>query len=141
MLGDRIRETTSTTGLGTISLGGASTGYKTFVQGIGSGNTAVFLETDGTTWEIWRGVVTAGSPDTLTKVTLIDSSTGSAINWGAGTKTVADVVSARDLVSQEMSFCGTSGGSANAQTITAIPAVSTLRAGMTYKFIDRKSVV
>ena len=136
MLGDRIRETTNTTGLGTISLGGAPAGYQTCVQGVGTGKTIHFLETDGAgSWELWRGVVTAGTPDTLTKGALIASSTGSAISWGAGSKTIVGLIDARSLVSQEPTFCGTSTGSANAQAITPIPGVSTLRAGMTFRFI------
>ena len=39
VLNDRVKETTTTTGTGTISLGGAQTNFETFVAGIGNSNT------------------------------------------------------------------------------------------------------
>ena len=35
---DRVRETTTTTGTGTLNLDGAVSGFRTFVSGIGDGN-------------------------------------------------------------------------------------------------------
>ena len=46
-LGNRIRETTTTTGTGTFDLAGAVSSFQTFVAGIGNSNTtyyAVILE-------------------------------------------------------------------------------------------------
>ena len=37
-INDRVKETTTTTGQGTVDLGGAKTGFETFVAGIGNGN-------------------------------------------------------------------------------------------------------
>ena len=39
VLNDRVKETTTTTGTGTINLGGAQTNFETFVAGIGNSNT------------------------------------------------------------------------------------------------------
>lgn len=86
--GYRAMERTVTTGTGTYDLGGAEPGYQTLVAAIGSGNTCRYVVTDGLAWEINDGVVTDASPDTLTRATLIASSTGSAISWGAGTKSI-----------------------------------------------------
>ena len=38
VLNDRVKETTTSTGTGTINLGGAGSGFETFVTGIGNGN-------------------------------------------------------------------------------------------------------
>ena len=38
VLNDRVKETTTTTGTGTISLAGAETGFETFVSGVGTTN-------------------------------------------------------------------------------------------------------
>ena len=39
---DRVRETTTTTGTGTYSLGGAVNGFQSFVTAIGDGNTTYY---------------------------------------------------------------------------------------------------
>ncbi len=79
---DRVVETTQTTGTGTLDLDGASTGFRSFVSGIGDGNTAVYTIEDGVEWETGTGVVTSASPDTLSRVTVLASSnSGSKVNW------------------------------------------------------------
>ena len=37
VLNDRVKETTTSTGTGTIQLAGAETGFDTFVAGVGNG--------------------------------------------------------------------------------------------------------
>ncbi len=90
ILADRVKETTTTTGTGTISLAGASSGFRTFVAAIGSGNTTYYALTDanGTAWEAGLGTVTDASPDTLTRTTVLSSSTGSKISLSSGTHVV-----------------------------------------------------
>jgi hypothetical protein len=89
VLADRVQETTTTVGTGTLNLSGAVTGFQTFVAGIGTGNTTLYCIEDGTDWEVGLGTVTDGSPDTLSRTTILASSNGgSAVNFGAGTKNV-----------------------------------------------------
>ena len=86
---DRVRETTTTTGTGTLNLAGADTGFQTFVAGIGTGNQCHFCTTDGTNWEVAEGTVTDAAPDTLSRDRILASSNGgAAVSWGAGTKEV-----------------------------------------------------
>ena len=40
---DRVKETSTTTGTGTLSLAGALTGFQTFVTGIGNSNTTYYV--------------------------------------------------------------------------------------------------
>lgn len=75
---DRIQETSSTAGTGTLSLSGAVAGYQSFVSGVGSGNTTYYALYDQTAqvWEVGYGTVTAGSPDTLSRTTILANSSG-----------------------------------------------------------------
>ena len=62
-LAKRVKETTTTTGTGTLNLGGAATGFQTLVAGIGSGNTTAYLVKDASgNWERGIGTVTKRQP-------------------------------------------------------------------------------
>lgn len=90
-LADRVLETTTTTGTGTLNLGGAETNYQSFVDGVGDGNDCYYCIEDNTNneWEVGYGRVNSGSPNTLTRTAAIDSSnSGALVNLGAGTKNV-----------------------------------------------------
>lgn len=87
VLKDRVRETTSSTGTGTITLSGAVTGYQDFSV-IGNGNTSYYAILGGTEWEVGIGTYTA-SGTTLSRDTVLESSNGgSLVNFSAGTKDV-----------------------------------------------------
>ena len=91
VLNDRVKETTTTTGTGTINLAGAATGFETFVAGIGNSNVTYYcIAGQGTAeFEVGIGTVTDASPDTLSRTTILSSSNSdSAVNFSAGTKDV-----------------------------------------------------
>lgn len=93
---NRVFETTTTTGTGSLNLAGAATGFQTFVDGIGNGNTCHYEINNGTDWEVGIGTVTAGSPDVLSRDTVIESTNADAkVNWGSGTKNVFVVFAAQ----------------------------------------------
>jgi len=86
---DRVRETTTTTGTGTITLGGAATGFQSFSV-IGDSNTTFYTIQLANTneWEVGIGTYTL-SGTTLSRDTILESSnSGSAVNFSAGTKDV-----------------------------------------------------
>ncbi|TDK63566.1 hypothetical protein [Sapientia aquatica] len=86
---DRVRETTTTTGTGTYSLGGAVTGFITFVSGVTTGQVVTYCAEDGTNWEVGEGTITSGAPDTLTRTTILASSNaGGAVSWSVGSKNI-----------------------------------------------------
>lgn len=86
---DRVRETTNTAGTGTVNLEGAEQGFRTFLAGVGDGNTCFYMITDGTDWETGKGTVTSGAPDTLSRDVVYASSNGGLlVNFLTGPKEV-----------------------------------------------------
>ena len=86
---DRVRETTTTTGTGTITLGGAATGFQSFSV-IGDSNTTFYTIQLANTneWEVGIGTYTL-SGTTLSRDTILESSNGgTAVNFSAGSKDV-----------------------------------------------------
>lgn len=89
VVADRVKESTSTTGTGTITLSGAGNGYQTFSDGIGATNNTFYTIASGASsqWEVGIGTVGAGGT-TLTRDTILASSTGSIIDLDPGTKDI-----------------------------------------------------
>ena len=88
---DRVKETSTTTGTGTLTLAGTSDGFQTFVAGIATTNTCYYTisHQDADEWEVGVGTVTDATPDTLSRTTILSSSnSGSAVSLSAGTKDV-----------------------------------------------------
>ena len=91
VLNDRVKETSTTTGLGTFDLAGAATGFEGFVAGIATGNTTYYtIFNQGTDeWEVGLGTVTDAATDTLSRDTVISSSNSDGkVDFAAGTKDV-----------------------------------------------------
>ncbi len=90
VLNDRVKETTTTTGTGTLTLGGAVTGFETFAAGVGNSNTTYYAVTLPGTSEFEVGLGTLSSDSsTIARTTIISSSNSdSAVNFSAGTKTI-----------------------------------------------------
>jgi hypothetical protein len=90
VLADRVLETSTTTGSGTITLAGASVGYQSFSTGVGNGNKTYYtiaLE-GGSEWEVGIGTYTSVG-DLLSRDTVLASSAGGAkVTFSAGNKQV-----------------------------------------------------
>jgi hypothetical protein len=85
ILADRVRETTQTTGTGTITLDGAVQGFQSFAV-IGNNNTTYYTINRGAEWEVGLGTYYGG---TLSRDTVYASSnSGSKVNFSAGSKDV-----------------------------------------------------
>lgn len=94
-LADRVKETTTTTGTGTLDLTGAVTGFQGFVAGVGDAAEvyyAIVGQAGGGAegeWEVGIGTVTDAATDTLSRDTVLASSnSGNAVDFSAGTKDV-----------------------------------------------------
>lgn len=99
-IADRVQDTTTTTGTGTITLAGsAPTGYRTFATAFGSSSRIVDYCIDGGTtgeWEVGEG--TFNGTTSLTRDRVRASSNANAlVSFSAGTKN-AFVTAAADLV-------------------------------------------
>ena len=89
VLADRVKETTTTTGTGTVTLLGASTGFQSFAA-VGNGNTTYYTIAGqtGSEWEVGIGTYTSAGT-TLSRTTVLASSnSGSLVTFSAGTKDV-----------------------------------------------------
>lgn len=89
VVADRVKETTTTAGTGTITLAGAVTGFQSFAA-IGNGNTTYYtIAGQGTSeWEVGIGTYTS-SGTTLSRTTVLASSNaGALVSFSAGTKDV-----------------------------------------------------
>lgn len=85
---DRVRDTTTTTGTGTITLSGTSpTGYQTF-SAVGNGNTTYYTINAGAQWEIGIGTYSGAGPTLSRDTVLASSNSGSLVDFAAGTKDV-----------------------------------------------------
>jgi hypothetical protein len=84
---DRVKETTTSTGTGTITLAGAVAGFQSFSV-IGDANTTYYAIVGPTEWEVGVGTYTA-SGTTLSRDTVLESSNANAlVNFSAGEKEV-----------------------------------------------------
>ena len=105
VLNDRVKETTTSTGTGTINLAGAATGFETFVAGVGNSNVTYYCIAHQTAaeFEVGIGTVTDASPDTLSRTTVLSSTNSdSAVDFAAGTKDVFCTVPANRTPSPGM---------------------------------------
>ena len=87
---DRVKETTTTTGTGTVTLGGAVSGFQTFTSVLSNADTTYYAIIDYTNNEFEVGLGTfTSSGTTLARTTILESSnSGSAVDFGSGTKEV-----------------------------------------------------
>jgi hypothetical protein len=88
VLADRVKETTTTTGTGTITLLGAVSGYQSFAA-IGNANTTYYAIVGPTTeWEVGIGTYTSSGTLLSRDTVLASSNSGSLVTFSAGTKDV-----------------------------------------------------
>ena len=121
VLADRVRQTTTSTGTGTITLDGSVEGFQSFTT-IGNGNTTYYTIAGGTQWEVGIGTYSSG---TLARTTVISSSTGLKLDLAAGTKDV--------FVTLPSSVAVTSGTDVTFTKVTTPTVQATNSAGLSLK--------
>lgn len=86
---DRVKETTTSTGTGTIALAGAATGYRAFSAVCAVGDTLYYAIAHQTAGEWEVGLATYSAANTLTRTTVhASSNSNAAVIFSAGTKDV-----------------------------------------------------
>ena len=106
VLNDRVKETSTTTGTGTLDLGGAVQDFEGFVSAIGDGNTTYYaiVNTGTGEFEVGIGTVTDAATDTLSRDTVISSSNSDAlVNFTSGSKDVFCTLPASKAVVEDAS--------------------------------------
>ena len=124
VINDRVKETTTTTGTGAVSLGGAVTGFETFAAGIGNSNTTYYCiaHQDQSEFEVGLGTLDGDSSD-LTRTTIISSSNSdSAVDFSSGTKDVFCTIPASKMLFEDASDNISMSGDFQAANITATTA-------------------
>jgi hypothetical protein len=121
VLADRVKETTSTTGTGAVTLLGASVGFQSF-SAIGNANTTYYTIAGqtGSEWEVGLGTYTSSGTTLSRDTVLASSNSGSLVNFSAGTKDVfCDYPAGRAVV----------GGDGYIENDAAINVSSTINTG------------
>lgn len=91
---DRVKETTTTTGTGALTLAGAMTGFRAFSSVCSNGDTCYYglaaVDGNGNPTGVWEtGIGTYSAASTLTRTTVLASSnSGSAVTLPTGTAQV-----------------------------------------------------
>ena len=115
-LADRVEQESDSTGTGAVNLGAVPDARVGFVGGAGDGATVPYVIEDGngTAWEVGRGTVTAGSPDTLSRDNVIASTaSGGFVSLSSNTPhkvmLVTDTAFLNTLVSDSRTLTGGDG--------------------------------
>ena len=98
VLSDRVREVSTSTGLGNFTPSGAFTGYTTFAAAIGAGNTTYYTITNDSLaqWEV--GVGTFDGTQLSRDIILSSSAANAKVNFGVGSKEVFCTLPAERVV-------------------------------------------
>jgi len=130
VLKDRVKETSTTAGTGTLTLAGAVAGYQSFSV-VGDGNTTYYTIVDSTanTWEVGIGTYTANGT-LLSRDTILESSSGgNAVSFAANVKDVF-VTYPAERAAAPTAFTATASGSISAGdpvVVNTDGTVSTMR--------------
>jgi hypothetical protein len=98
VVADRVKETTTTSGTGNITLAGAVASFQTFNAAF---NTNVYfyyciVDADGVDWEVGRGYL-SGSTTLVRSVILASSNSNTVVSLSAGTHSIFSTIPA-DLI-------------------------------------------
>lgn len=86
--GDRVKDQTTTVGTGTITLGGAQTGYVSFGSVLSNGDRCLYVIQGTTEWEVGYGTYTSSGTTLSRDQIIVSSNSNNLVSFSSGTKTV-----------------------------------------------------
>jgi hypothetical protein len=114
LFADRVKDTTTTTGTGDITLSGSPpTGFQSFNAAFGTGTNFYYCIEGGAEWEVGIGTLSA-STTLVRSVVTASSNSGAAVNFSAGTKNVFCTIAAHGVYERAIE---TSGGNFTAGAV------------------------
>ena len=127
VLADRVKETTSTTGSGSVTLAGASAGFQSFSV-IGDTNTTYYaiVVVGGTDWEVGVGTYSSTGTSLSRDTVSASSNSGSLVNFPSGTKDVFSVYPAAKSVYLDAAGNLNNDTTGNAATATVLETARTI---------------
>lgn len=87
-LGDRVKETSTTTGTGAVSLAGAVTGFVAFSSVLSNGQITFYCIENGTDFEVGQGTYSTAGNILARDEVFASTNSGALVDWGEGTKRV-----------------------------------------------------
>ena len=140
IVADRVQESTTTSGTGTLTLAGAIPGYETFSSRIGNGNTTFYTIYDDTdhVWEVGIGTVGAG---TLARTTVLSNSSGttSPITLAGNTAVVFCTYPAEKSINYDANGVATIGETLGYSDTGIIASFASTVAGYNQVILQNKS--
>lgn len=110
---DRVKETSTTTGTGSVTLAGSVTGFRTFASVFSVSDTMYYVidgvNADGSSsgqWEVGLGTLSGATTLARTRV-IASSNAGSAVNFSAGTKYVYHTIAAESVIASGVTLSAT----------------------------------
>ena len=102
VLADRVKDTTTTTGTGSVTLSGSPpAGFQSFGTAIGNGNTTYYTISGGSQFEVGIGTYNSAGPVLNRDTVLSSSNGGSLVNFSAGDKDVFVTYPAEKSVNED----------------------------------------
>lgn len=87
-LGDRVKETSITTGTGAFSLDGAVSGYVAFSSVLSDGQITFYCIENGADFEVGQGTFASAGNTLARNEVFASTNSGSLVDWAGGTKRV-----------------------------------------------------
>ena len=102
VLADRVKDTTTTTGTGSVTLSGSPpAGFQSFGAAIGNGNTTYYTISGGSQFEVGIGTYNSTGVVLNRDTVLSSSNSGSLVNFSAGDKDVFVTYPAEKSVNED----------------------------------------